>query len=79
MTRCVVPFHTHSAALCNHRALTKAGVNTTLAPVSRTLSSSCGTCVKYASDQARLALLHRDCEQMVVERAEGGYGQVAAC
>jgi hypothetical protein len=58
--------------------MTDAGVSSTLAPVPRALSSSCGTCVKYASDDPRLPLMHRDCEQVVLERTEGVYEVVAA-
>ena len=78
MNRYVATFHTHFAALVTHRALTGAGVTSTLAPVPRALSSSCGTCVKYSADDPRLTLLHRDCEQVVLERAEGVYEQVQA-
>jgi hypothetical protein len=78
MTRCVVTFHAHFAALCTRRELAGAGVKSTLAPVLRALSSSCGTCLKYASFIARLALMSRDLEQ-VVERAEGVCQQVASC
>ena len=77
MTRYVATFHTHFAALCTHRALTGAGVSTTLAPVPRALSSSCGTCVMYAADDPRLALMHQDCEQVAIERADGVYQKVA--
>jgi len=77
MNRYVATFHTHFAALSTHRAMTGAGVLSTLAPVPRALSSSCGTCVKYASDDPRLPLLHRDLEQVVLERADGVYERVA--
>ncbi len=78
MNRYVATFHTHFAALCTHRAMTGAGVPSALAPVPRALSSSCGTCVKYSSDDPLLTLLHRDFEQVVLERAEGVYERVAA-
>jgi hypothetical protein len=78
MNRYVATFHTHFAALSTYRAMTGAGVSSTLAPVPRALSSSCGTCVKYASDDPCLTLMHRDCEQVVFERAEGVYERVAA-
>ena len=78
MTRYVATFHTHFAALCTFRALSAAGVASTLAPVPRALSSSCGTCVRYSSEDPQLALMHRDFEQVVLERAEGVYEPVAA-
>lgn len=78
MNRYVATFHTHFAALSTHRAMTGAGVLSTLAPVPRALSSSCGTCVKYSSDDPRLMLLHRDFEQVVIERSEGVYERVTA-
>ena len=78
MTRDVATFHTHFAALYAHRALTGAGVPSTLAPVLRAPTSICGACEKYATIDARPTLLHR-VEQVVIERPEGVYGQVVVC
>ncbi len=77
MNRYVATFHTHFAAMCTHRALTGAGLKSGLAPVPRALSSSCGTCVRFTSDEPHLLLMHRDMEQVVLERAEGVYEKVS--
>ena len=44
MERFVATFHTHLSALLSSRSLAGAGVKARLAPVPRSLSSSCGTC-----------------------------------
>ena len=61
----IATFHTHLAALSTYRALCAAGARAQLAPVPRTLSASCGTCVRYEADSPREELLHRDFERVV--------------
>lgn len=78
MTRYVATFHTHFAALSTYRRLTGEGVASKLAPVPRALSSSCGTCVFYSSETPRAELMHRDLEQIVIERSDGSY-EAAVC
>ena len=68
----VATFYTHAAALLTDRALRKNGILSKLAPVPRELSSSCGTCVRYAADDPCFDLLDRDVEQ-VTEEGETGY------
>ncbi len=68
----VATFYTHAAALLSHRALTRAGYEAHMMPVPRALSSSCGTCVRYAAPDPMESLLDRDVEQIAEER-EGKY------
>lgn len=68
----VATFYTHAAALLTYRALTKNGFSAVLQPVPRSLSSSCGTCVRFEAPDPCYALLDRDVEQ-VAETAESGY------
>lgn len=63
----IATFYTHVAALLSHRALTEQGIPCRMMPVPRSLSSSCGTCVRYEADQTCEALLDRDVEQIAEE------------
>ena len=65
----VATFHTHLAALRSCRALAGAGVEARMAPVPRSLSSSCGTCVLYAGASPMEERMDRDLE--AVYRREG--------
>ena len=68
----IATFYTHAAALLTHRALTKNGIEAVMQPVPRALSSSCGTCVRYAADDPCFPILDRDAEQ-VAECTTDGY------
>lgn len=50
MKEFIATFHTHADAIVAHRALTEKGADARMMPVPRKLSSSCGTCVRYNSD-----------------------------
>ena len=47
----IVTFHTRFDALQYERFLKKEGIKGKLQPVPRALSSSCGTCVKFAAKE----------------------------
>lgn len=67
-------FHTHLAALRSCRALQGAGHGEArMAPVPRSLSSSCGTCVFYQAEEPLLPLLDRDLEAVYRQEENGGY------
>lgn len=72
MKQFVATFHTHLSALITHRALETAGISARMAPVPRTLSSSCGTCVFYAAPDCCENLLDEDTEA-VYREIQGGY------
>ena len=65
-------FHTHLAALRTCRALTKAGAQARMAPVPRSLSSSCGTCVFYCGESPMEPCMDQDLEAVYL-REGGGY------
>ncbi len=72
----VATFHTHLAALRSCRALKGAGhEEARMAPVPRSLSSSCGTCVFYRAETPLHSLLDRDLEA-VYRQEEGGFAPV---
>lgn len=67
MREYIATFHTHLSAMITQRALTKSGVAARLAPVPRSLSASCGTCVLYSAEEPHLSLMDADVER-VAER-----------
>ncbi len=75
MERFVATFHTHLSALLSSRSLAGAGVKARLAPVPRSLSSSCGTCVLYEAEESCLSRLDEDVER-VYREADGGHTMI---
>ena len=71
----VATFYTHAAALMTNRTLNGKGIPSRLGPVPRVLSSSCGTCVMYVSDDPHLKDMDRDVEG-VYAVSEGRYTQL---
>lgn len=70
----IATFHTHIAAMRTQRRLSGLGVSARLSPVPRSLSASCGTCVRYKADEARLDSMDKDVERVVrVTEQEGEY------
>lgn len=67
----IATFYTHAAALMTSRTLVKNGVDAKLGPVPRALSSSCGTCVMYVSDDPHLSDLDRDVECLYTVTGSG--------
>lgn len=62
MKEFIATFHTHLSALLTSRTLTALGVQARMMPVPRKLSSSCGTCVWYVSEDAQLSAMDEDVE-----------------
>lgn len=58
----VATFHTHLAAMMTLHTLKSHGIKGWLKPVPRRLSSSCGTCVYYESEEPQLSLMDKDVE-----------------
>ncbi len=65
MKEYIATFYTHLSALRSHRALTAAAIKAAMSPVPRSLSSSCGTCVRYIAKDSCHNLLDADFEQVV--------------
>lgn len=64
MQQYIATFHTHLSALLTSRNLQSAGCKARMAPVPRTLSSSCGTCVRYEAEEAMLSSMDEDVERV---------------
>ncbi len=62
MNEYIATFHTHLSALMTSRTLTSRGVRAQMMPVPRKLSSSCGTCVRYLSEEPNLDAMDEDVE-----------------
>lgn len=60
----IATFHTHLSALLTSRALQNAGCTARMAPVPRSLSSSCGTCVRYEGASPMLEVMDEDVERV---------------
>ena len=64
MNEYIATFHTHLSAMLTFQALQSAGCRAKMQPVPRTLSSSCGTCVRFWAESDCRALLDRDTEAL---------------
>ena len=62
MREYIATFHTHLSALMTSRSLTALGIRAQMMPVPRKLSSSCGTCVRYFSEEPNLDAMDEDVE-----------------
>ena len=62
MREYIATFHTHLSALLTSRSLTALGIRAQMMPVPRKLSSSCGTCVRYLSEEPNLSAMDTDTE-----------------
>mgnify|MGYP003622298085 CR=1 FL=1 len=71
MSEYIATFHTHLAAMRSQRTLKGGGISARLSPVPRALSASCGTCVIYRAEEARLACMDADVERVVEKNAQG--------
>lgn len=69
----VATFHTHLSAMLTCQALQDGGIAARMTPVPRSLSSSCGTCVRYEAADPCRPLLDEDLEA-VYEDVDGSYG-----
>ena len=72
MQQYLATFHTHLSAMLSCQALQSEGLTARMTPVPRALSSSCGTCVRYAADGDRRQLLDRDLEAVYTDE-DGTY------
>ena len=70
MKQYVATFHTHLSAMLTCRALTGEGLEARMAPVPRSISSSCGTCVFYTAPDLCRELLDEDTERVYEQQGE---------
>lgn len=68
----IATFYAHFGAVRFHRELRKQGLEGTVMPVPRDLSSSCGTCVRFASNGWMPKEGNEEIEQ-IVEVTDQGY------
>lgn len=61
----IATFHTHLSAIRSQKRLMEAGIATQLSPVPRSLSASCGTCIRYQNTDPRLDCMDHDYEKIV--------------
>ena len=70
MSQYVATFHTHVSAMLTCRAMTAVGVEARMAPVPRSISSSCGTCVFYTAPDLCRDQLDEDTERVYQQQGE---------
>jgi len=76
ITQYIATFHTHLAAMRTQRTLVNSGLDARLSPVPRSLSASCGTCVRYSAEEPFLEKMDTDVETVVALDPGGGYRQL---
>lgn len=67
----IATFYSHFGAVRFTRELKKSGIVGTIMPVPRNLSSSCGTCVSYETEELQINDVYGEIEQVVKVMAEG--------
>ncbi|MCC8139354.1 MAG: DUF3343 domain-containing protein [Lachnospiraceae bacterium] len=72
MKRYIATFYSHFGAIRFERELRAKGSRGTIIPVPRNLSSSCGTCVEFASESEDFQDPHGEIEQ-IVRVSDNGY------
>ncbi|MCD8248707.1 MAG: DUF3343 domain-containing protein [Lachnospiraceae bacterium] len=72
MKRYIATFYAHFGAIRFERELRAKGLHGTVMPVPRNLSSSCGTCVEFESEQTDFHDPHGEIEQ-IVRVSDNGY------
>ncbi len=68
----IATFYSHFGAIRFKRECTKQGIFAEAMPVPRNLSSSCGTCVRFETDQLPAFAINQEVEQ-VAEVTDTGY------
>lgn len=69
----IATFYSHFGAIRFKRLCQEAGMPAELMPVPRKLSSSCGTCVRYAGEAPCPAVQYPEEVEQVVAVTEKGY------
>ena len=70
MKQFVATFHTHLSAMLTCRALTGAGWEARMAPVPRSVSSSCGTCVFFTAEDPCGEVIDEDAVRVYEQQGE---------
>lgn len=75
MKKYIATFYSHYGAVCYKRNCEGLGLEAEIMPVPRNLSSSCGTCVRFESENLSFPEFTEELEQ-IVEIFEQGYRTV---
>lgn len=70
---CIATFYSHFGAMSFKKKCDAAGIAARIMPVPRSLSSSCGTCVKFNGAPLSPDWISEELEQIVKLLADGGY------
>ena len=66
----------HFGSIRYERLCKSRGLEARTMPVPRSLSSSCGTCVKYSAPEPLFYPFYDEMEQMVICNDDGSYTQI---
>lgn len=64
MKEYIASFHTHFSAMMSGKKLDAAGIRYSLEPIPRSLSSSCGTCIRFYADTWKEEWMDKDCDSI---------------
>ena len=76
MNTYIATFFMHFGSIRYERLCKSKGYQARTMPVPRSLSSSCGTCVKYTAPEPLYDPAHDEMEQMVICNEDGSYTQI---
>lgn len=76
MNTYIATFFMHFGSIRYERLCKSKGLEARTMPVPRSLSSSCGTCVKYKADEPLFDPDHDEMEQMVICNDDGSYSRI---
>ena len=68
---CIATFFSHFGAMRCKKTCDKTGISARMMPVPRTLSSSCGTCVRMEVENADQVPRSEETEQVALEQPDG--------
>ena len=68
---CVATFFSHFGAMRCKKQCDETGITAKMMPVPRTLSSSCGTCVRIETEDPDSLPRTEEMEQLAIEQSDG--------
>lgn len=71
----IATFFSHFGAIKFNKSLKENGINGVLMPVPRKLSSSCGTCVKFETDEV-IQNISDDIETLFIDEGNNTYKEL---
>ena len=64
MKEYIATYHTHFSAMMSGKKMEASGVSYSLEPVPRSLSSSCGTCIRFQAEDWKEEWMDKDCDSI---------------